>query len=237
MSGSVRPRISRRSQETELTLDGVSGGVSRKSVKVSRALLYSALLVLVALAALGAYMATGVFTGKQDSSTYAMAQDIPTSFGVVAVEYVQKTPGLTAKQLGGMTHGIGSNIPPDKVQVQANVVLTNITNHTVDYSPEQFSMISGSGEKKIPLTSATLQGGTLQPDASISGMVSFVAPRDGSNLAIDFNDNDGKDIVIDLGRTDTTPSNALDGYHHHGADSHQGRDEGAKQDGRSPPSN
>ena len=235
MAGSVKPTVSRRSRESALALDGVAGGVSRKPVKVSRALLFSALLVLVALAAFGAYMAAGVFTGKQDSSTYAMAQDVPTSFGVVAVEYVQKTPGLTAKQLGGMTHGIGSNIPPDKVQIQANVVLTNITNHTVDYAPEQFSMISGDGGKKIPLTSATLQGGTLQPDASISGMVSFVAPRDGSNQAIDFNDKD-KDIVIDLGRTDKTPENAFDGYNHHGAEDGQGKDEGSKQDGRSPPS-
>ncbi|HEX2728594.1 MAG TPA: DUF4352 domain-containing protein [Rubrobacteraceae bacterium] len=231
MSGGVKLRVSWRPRNPEL---------AREPVKARGGLLLPVLLVLVgALAIYGAVTAVGIFAGEDRASiNYAIAQDVPTSFGVVAVEYVQKTPGLTAKQLGGMTHGIQSNIPPDKVQVQANVVLTNITNHTVDYSSKQFSMISGTGEKKILPSGGTLQDGTLQPDASISGTVSFVAPRDGSNQAIEFKESeDGKDIVIDLGRTDTTPKNAFDGYHNHGAGDGQGEDEGSKQDGRSPPSN
>ena len=67
----------------------------------------------------------------------AIAQDVPTSFGVVAVESVTQNAGPTAKALAGMTHGVGNLVPPNKIQVDATVTLTNLLDAAVHYSPEQ----------------------------------------------------------------------------------------------------
>ncbi len=63
---------------------------------------------------------------------------------------------------------------------------------------------------------ASFRPGTLQPNASISGQVKFIAPRTGSRLWIEFTDpKRAKPLLIDLGRTGKTPDNAFDGFHRH----------------------
>jgi hypothetical protein len=86
-----------------------------------------------------------------------LAEDVPTSFGVVAVESFTKTAGPTAKALAGVTHGIQSLVPPDKVGVQASVTVTNLQARPQPYAPDQFRLYAtkggepGSGDKPIPL--------------------------------------------------------------------------------------
>ena len=152
-----------------------------------------------------------------------IAQDIPTSFGVVAVESVTRSPGPTAKALAGVTHGIQNLVPPNKVGVDATVVMTNLRGAPVKYTPRQFELYAtrggqpGSGDKPIPLSRASVQPGTLQPDASVEATLRYVAPRNGAKLWMTFTDpaRDGR-IVIDLGRTGRTPPGALAQYHAHG---------------------
>jgi hypothetical protein len=148
---------------------------------------------------------------------FGTSQDIPTSFGAVAVDNVEKVNGLTAKSLAGVTHGISNYVPPNKVQVQATVTLTNLLNEQpVGYSPTQFRLLVGEQRKPVKDVRASFRPGTLQPNASISGQVKFIAPRTGSRLWIEFTDpKRAKPFLIDLGRTGKTPDDAFDGFHKH----------------------
>jgi hypothetical protein len=147
---------------------------------------------------------------------FGVSQDIPTSFGAVAIDNVEKVNGVTAKDLSGVTHGISNYVPPNKTQVQASVTLTNLLGDTVDYSPTQFRLLVGKKRKPVGEVRASFRPGTLQPDASISGQLKFVAPRNGSQLWVEFTDpKRSKPVLIDLGRTGRTPDNAFDGFHKH----------------------
>jgi hypothetical protein len=134
----------------------------------------------------------------------------------VAIDNVEKVNGVTAKDLSGVTHGISNYVPPNKTQVQASVTLTNLLGDTVDYSPTQFRLLVGKNRKPVGEVRASFRPGALQPDASISGQLKFVAPRNGSQLWIEFTDpRRSKPVLIDLGRTGRTPDNAFDGFHKH----------------------
>jgi hypothetical protein len=180
-------------------------------------------LSIVALAGGGIAISVGLIERGAPAPTiptlkgpFGVSQKIPTSFGAVAIDDVEKINGLTARQLSGVTHGISNYVPPNKVQVQASVTLTNLLGRTVDYTPTQFRLLVGAKRKPVDDVRASFTPGTLQPSASISGQLRFIAPRTGSKLAIQYTDPKlGKPILVDLGRTGRTPANAFDGYHRH----------------------
>jgi hypothetical protein len=100
---------------------------------VNRLPLIALVLSVVALAAGGVKIGVGLIergapqpTIPQLKGPFGVSQDIPTSFGAVAIDNVEKVNGLTAKALSGVTHGISNYVPPNKVQVQASVTLTNL---------------------------------------------------------------------------------------------------------------
>ena len=199
-------------------------GPSRTTEPVARrtALLVSYIAVAVTLVLAGGYVTAGLISrgAPKDpvvalpAGPFGTAQDIPASFGVVAVEHVDKINGLRAKDLAGVTHGISGLVPPNKVQVQASVTLTNLLNHPIKYDPRQFRLLSGPAKKPISEVQSNMRPGTLQPDASIDAQLRFIAPRDGSKLWIEFSDpGRAKPILIDLGRTGKTPPGAFDGFH------------------------
>ncbi len=178
--------------------------------------------VTAALVVLGGVLTAGVISqgAPQDPAIalpkgpFGTSQDIPASFGVVAVEHVEKLNGLTAKDVAGATHGISGFVAPDKVQVDASVTMTNLLDHPVAYDPRQFRLLVGAKQKPIEEVQSNLRPGTLQPDASIDSQLRFVAPRNGSKLWIEFRDpGRAKPILIDLGRTGKTPAGAFDGFH------------------------
>ena len=190
----------------------------------NRAPLIALVLSVVALAAGGAVLSASVIRqGVAEPSVpvlkspFGVSQDIPTSFGAVAIDNVEKVNGLTAKSLAGVTHGISNYVPPNKVQVQATITLTNLLNERpVAYSPTQFRLLVGKKRKPVNDVRASFRAGTLQPNASISGQVKFIAPRTGSRLWIEFTDpKRSEPMLIDLGRTGKTPDSAFDGFHKH----------------------
>jgi hypothetical protein len=199
-------------------------GPSRTTEPVARrtALLVGYIAVAVTLVLAGGYVTAGLISrGAPKDPVFALpagpfgtAQDIPASFGVVAVEHVDKINGLRAKDLAGVTHGISGLVAPNKVQVQASVTLTNLLDHPIKYDPRQFRLLSGPSKKPINEVQSNMRPGTLQPDASIDAQLRFIAPRDGSKLWIAFSDpGRAKPILIDLGRTGKTPPGAFDGFH------------------------
>jgi hypothetical protein len=187
----------------------------------NRTPLLALVLSVVALAAGGMFVAVGLIQQGADTPAipelkgpFGVSQDIPTSFGAVAIDNIEKVNGVTAKDLSGVTHGISNYVPPNKTQVQASVTLTNLLGNTVNYSPTQFRLLVGKKRKPVGEVRASFRPGTLQPDASISGQLKFVAPRNGSQLWIEFTDPKlSKPVLIDLGKTGTTPDSAFDGFH------------------------
>jgi hypothetical protein len=185
-------------------------------------LLVSYIAIAAALVLIGGYLAVGLVSrGAPKDPVIALpqgpfgtSQDIPASFGVVAVEHVEKINGLGAKALAGVTHGISGFVAPNKVQVQASVTMTNLLDHPISYDPRQFRLLVGKNKKPLNEVQSNLRPGTLQPDASIDSQLKFIAPRDGSKLWIEFSDpGRTKPILVDLGRTGTTPAGAFDGFH------------------------
>ncbi len=196
---------------------GISPPIARRTAPVIGYIAGAVALVLV-----GAYLAVGVITRGAPADPvialppgpFGTSQDIPASFGVVAVEHVEKINGLGAKALAGATHGISGYVAPNKVQVQASVTLTNLLDHPIAYDPRQFRLLVGEKRKPLNEVQSNLRPGTLQPDASIDSQLKFVAPRNGSKLWIEFTDpGRAKPILVDLGRTGKTPAGAFDGFH------------------------
>jgi hypothetical protein len=182
--------------------------------------------VAAALIMLGGYLGVRVLSdGAPKEPVIALpkgpfgtSQDIPASFGVVAVEHVDKLNGLSAKDVAGATHGISGFVAPDKVQVDASVTLTNLLDHPIAYDPRQFRLLVGAKKTPIAEVRSSVRPGTLQPDASIDSQLRFIAPRNGSKLWIEFRDpGRAKPILVDLGRTGVTPKGAFAGFHagHH----------------------
>jgi hypothetical protein len=206
-----------------MTSHTITAGPATRRRSFDRLPLAALVLSVVALAAGGIFISVGLIergTPQPDipalKGPFGVSQDIPTSFGAVAIDNVEKVNGLTAKALAGVTHGISNYVPPNKVQVQASVTLTNLLSQTVDYSPTQFRLLIGRKRKPVKEVRASFKPGTLQPDASISGQLKFIAPRTGSQLWIEFTDpKRSKPMLIDLGKTGKTPDNAFDGFHKH----------------------
>jgi hypothetical protein len=217
--------------DAALPFAGVARAPARRLLVLTVAV---AAVAAIVLAAAGGLLALGMVRTGRDAvalqrdaavalrGAAAIGQDVPTSFGVVAVESMTKSAGPTAKALAGITHGIQSLVPPDKVQVLTTVTITNTTRSVIPYTPAQFLLYATRGAKPGPedrpirLTRASVPPGTLQPSASIDATLAFVAPRNGSRLWVAFRDRgSSRSVLIDLGRTDRTPAGALDQYHAH----------------------
>ncbi len=186
------------------------------------------LAIGVQVALLGAYLgARTAFGGdppvgvlaEQDAATpnagYGIASDVRTSFGSVVVGTAQSLPGLTRRALAGNNHGIGGYVPPDKVQVQVTVEISNRMRTPVPYSPSQFTLISGTAAP-IKVTGSSIKPATLLPDAAVEATLIFVAPRKGQKLKLAFLDRGRTTpFLIDLGRVDTSPKKASDDHTKH----------------------
>jgi hypothetical protein len=191
------------------------------SPRAGRSALIAVVLSVAALAAGGAVISVGLVERGATSPAvpqlkgpFGVRQDIPTTFGAVAVDDVEKINGLTARKLAGVTHGIANLVPPNKTQVQASITLTNLLDRPVEYSPTQFRLLVGQRRRPVGRVRSSFRPGRLQPNANISGQLSFIAPRTGSRLWIEFTDpRRGKPILVDLGKTGRTPAGAFDGFH------------------------
>jgi hypothetical protein len=125
-----------------------------------------------------------------------IAHPAPTSFGIVAVEYAQFLGGPTLNALTGSNHNVGALVPPDKMQVEATVTITNFSKHTVDYSPTQFSLLVGNSTKPILVKHASTGDGTLQPDAGIDVRLTFQTGLSKKDMALRYVERDGSGPIL-----------------------------------------
>lgn len=183
--------------------------------------------MIVGLAAIGGYLAIAALTqsasnwnaGGLQSDAFAVRQEIPTSFGSVTVANVDQIAGLTDEQMGMMAQGmgIGSLVPPNKVQIEVSVTLTNRLDYPVPYSPDAFALLSSTSSEPLTEDWTSIQPGLLQPKSSIEATFRFITARDNAHLWLGFReDASDKPVRVSLGQTDQAPPDAQpSGDHHH----------------------
>src|SRR5437764_5776532 len=167
-----------------------------------------ALVVFVAVALTGVPLAfsllssrpavapAGVATG---AGPFGVGQTVQTASAYLTVEFVQPITGLSDTDLSGATHGINGLVQSDHSQIQVNVRLRNRASSALDFGPEQFSLVAGSGAPIAP-SASTLLRGSLPASANIAGHLGFVVPRDGSSLRLAYQDPaGGSPTLVDLG--------------------------------------
>jgi hypothetical protein len=138
-----------------------------------------------------------------------IAHPAPTSFGTIAVEYAQFLGGPTQAALTGASHNVASLVPPDKMQVEATVTITNFSKSVIHYSPTQFSLLVGDSAKQILPKSASVVAGTLQPDAGIDVRVTFQTGLSKKDVTLRYSENDGSGpVLMRLGHHTVTPQRA-----------------------------
>jgi hypothetical protein len=224
---------------SEFTLDApVTAPASRKPL-AARALVAAVSLLVLAIAGVGVLLSVNVVSNgappapdaRRPAGPFGLVQAIPISYGALRVTGAQQLAGPTARKLAGVTHGVQSLVPPNKVQVQPRIVLTNLLKTPAAYSPASFELLAAkrvvargrgpaappAGARAYRPSGATISAGTLQPGGSIEAQLTFVAPRNGSHLWLRFREpGRPRPVVVDLGRTGRTPPGAFAGYHQHG---------------------
>ena len=138
-----------------------------------------------------------------------IAHPASTTFGTVAVEYALFLGGPTANALTGASHNVGALVPPDKMQVEATVTITNASQNVVPYSPAQFSLLVGDSAKQIIPIRASVVAGTLQPDAGIDVRLTFQTGLSTKDMTLRYSENDGGGpVLMRLGHHTVTPQRA-----------------------------
>ena len=171
-------------------------------------------IVVAVLGVVGVIVAVTSFTaeahdvtdGHHDPLTATgIGSAIDTSFGSIFVEQVETLDGLSAEQLGGMTHGIADYVAQTDAKVSIAVLLANRSKHAVEVSPGDYAVFVEGTAEPIPPSSSTIQTLTLQPGSSVDVTVTFVVPRTGAELSMAYADVDGELIVVPVGSVDQVP--------------------------------
>ncbi len=141
----------------------------------------------------------------QEARGNQLNEAVPTSFGIVAAEFVRQLNGLTTRSLAGASHGVSGLVSSDSAAIQVSVALTNQTDFPIQYTAEQFELrVTRNGQSSVQ----AVQGGDLPdtriyPHAGIEGHVTFVVPRRDAELELIFHDPGRVEpIAIDLGPAD-----------------------------------
>jgi hypothetical protein len=128
-----------------------------------------------------------------------------TGFGWVEISGVETLGGLSAQDLGGMTHGISGLVPAAEATIQVAVVIGNTSDQRVRIDPAAFGL-SVDGGDPIPAAGGTLTSMALRPGATVEARLSFVVPRSATSATLRFADPLGAAVVLAAGRIDTGPA-------------------------------
>jgi hypothetical protein len=180
---------------------------------------WSARVVLLA----GLLVAATVLGGWRVSGSSPDDEAAPTMHlggAAVSVTHVERVAGLSAEDLGGMTHGIQGLVPEDQTMLRVSLVLT-AGSSTAVYDPSDLWIESSRTSQDIRPVGGALGRGSLSAGASISGAVSFVVPRSGDTYVLHAA---GTDATVSLGTVDAAPpgpehegdgTTTHDDQHHH----------------------
>jgi hypothetical protein len=142
----------------------------------------------------------------------ALGDAVPTSFGFVSADTVERVKGVGARQLAGMTHGINNLVPAGSTQLQVGVTITNARSAEHAYTPAWFAIETAGRRTPVRPTAGSIRAGVLQPDAAIEGSLVFVVPARGQRAVLVVDDPAGAPVRIDLGRVDRAAAPAHQGH-------------------------
>jgi hypothetical protein len=134
---------------------------------------------------------TRAFPAPADANlkqSYAVGEDVPTSFGAMAVQHAERIDGLTSRDLAGMTHGVNGLVREKLMRLQASVTVTNLLDRPLRYTPESFTLRTSKDGAPLKLSGANVKPGILEPDASIDLRIDYTAPKSAKRFWLDFAD-------------------------------------------------
>lgn len=187
----------------------------RHSTRPQVMVLRGAGVIVALLAAAGAALAvTAALRGAtthppRPAFEVGIAHPAQTSFGTVAVEFAQFLGGPSLNALTGSAHNVGALVPPNKMQVEATVTITNFSRSPISYTPAQFGLMVGGSAKPIMATRSSVGPGLLQPDAGIDVRLTFVTALSRKDMKLRFLEGDGSGpILMQLGHHNVTTQRA-----------------------------
>ena len=150
------------------------------------------------------------------NSHFTIGDDVPTSFGTVAVEFIRSVDGVTHRALAGASHGVSGLVSEGQEQIQVAVAVTNRGNRPLAYTVRQFHLRATIKGRTTVLTATAgdLPDGRILPDAGIEGHLDFTVPAADAVLSLTFSDpGRSAPVVIELGTVAASDSGTA---HSHG---------------------
>ena len=202
--------------------------VAGRSRGRSSTLLLTVLLVVVAAATVGVVRAVDLVRTRDERSALAgladpatpglkIGEPVRTSFGAMTVREATVDNGLSAEELGGMSHGVSSLVAQGHAEVNVLVTLNNTSSRPVLVQASQFRLLTGRGGRTTGSAAAsgtTLQAGLLPGRSVVDARVTVVTATDGSQLWLEYADpGRPAPMRISLGTTDNI-SKSSDGHEH-----------------------
>jgi hypothetical protein len=165
---------------------------------------WTAVLIALAATAAGVMIVARMVspTPSAPPAAFGIGDDVPTSFGIVAVEFIRSVDGVNHRALAGATHGVSGLVDADHRQLQVAVALTNRRSRALDYTVRQFELTATTAGHSTTLsaTAGDLPDGRILPDAGIEGHLDFTLPAADAALKLRFRDpGAAAAVVIDLG--------------------------------------
>jgi hypothetical protein len=161
-----------------------------------RVTVLTGLLVLATL--LGGWRVTASTVDRTDPMTLDVGRTTYT------VSHVERVTGLTADDLGGMTHGVQGLVGDDKVMLRVSLTIA-AGDHRTTYDAGTLLLHSSASTHAIEPVGGSLGEGTLSAHARIEGAVSFVVPRNGARFVLTAR---GSSATVPLTKVDTAPPGA-----------------------------
>lgn len=184
-------------------------GIGRVTAERARTIAVFVIAAIVVAAVIGSVMP---LLGSQVPQGAVAAQpprgnrindDVETSFGIVAVEFIRQLDGVTNRALSGSTHGVNGLVDAEHAKIQVAVAITNQAESPLRYTSDQFRLrvIRDGKTTRQAVTGGDLPDTRILPHAGITGHIDFTVPRTNADLAIEF-DDPGRTapIVIQLGK-------------------------------------
>jgi hypothetical protein len=128
-----------------------------------------------------------------------------TTFGSIAISAVETVDGLSAADLGGMTHGVSGLVPATQAEVLVGIVITNASDRRVRIDPAAFGLVV-DGADPLPASGGTLIPVGLSPGADLEARIAFVVPRTAATATLRYADPGGGSVALAAGQIVTGPA-------------------------------
>lgn len=213
MSLAVGPASARRADVAERTAARARRGATGAERRARGAAAVTLLAVL--LAALTVGLRDMGLLQRGGAGPHHIGEDVSSSFGVVAVEFVRSVDGVTSRALAGASHGVSGLVDSSHQRIQVAVAVTNRSQRPIKQSAKQFTLLVARGgtTKAMKPTAGDLPDTRVQPHAGIEGHLDFTLPRKRVHLTLLYRDPGAeRPIVIDLGDYASRPPSADHGH-------------------------